>query len=558
MISIPAVRFALIGTLLGVGAALAARDAAGAQDPGQVRYAPDRAEGEGPFARLIIRGVNLIDGTGAPPRGPVDIVIEGNRIADIVSVGVPRVPVQADRRPTGATREIDATGWYALPGFVDIHVHTGEVPKAPEAEYMYKLWLAHGITTTRGVGYGPLEWSLHERERGARNEITAPRMFVYERPGGGWGQGPVRTPEQARAWVRWLAEQGVDGMKLGLSGETPEVMAALLEEGAARKLGSTAHLAQNMVAGANALDAARMGLGTLTHYYGLFEALYAGNDVQPWPADMNYNDEQQRFGQVARQWNLIHPRGSPEWNALIQAFLDLDLTLDPTMTAYLASRDVMRRRTADWHQTYTLPSLWDYYQPSRTNHGSYYYDWTTWDETAWREFYRVWMQFLNDYKNAGGRVTVSSDAGFIYNLYGFSTIEEMELLQEAGFHPLEVIRGATMHAAETLLAPNGRPIEFGVLRPGLLADVVLVKENPIHDLKVLYGTGAVRLNDETGRAERRGGIRYTIKDGIVYDAKQLLADVAAMVEAQKRERGITTLPDVAWASGEQVPRRVGR
>ena len=69
---------------------------------------------------------------------------------------------------------------------------------------------------------------------------------------------------------------------------------------------------------------------------------------------------------------------------------------------------------------------------------------------------------------------------------------------------------------------------------GLLADLVIVDENPIRNLKVLYGTGARRLNDETGEVETVGGILYTIKDGIVYDAKQLLADVAEMVEEQKR------------------------
>jgi hypothetical protein len=68
---------------------------------------------------------------------------------------------------------------------------------------------------------------------------------------------------------------------------------------------------------------------------------------------------------------------------------------------------------------------------------------------------------------------------------------------------------------------------------------VVVSENPIEDLKVLYGTGVVRLNDETGQAERRGGIVYTIKDGIVYDTRQLLADVARMVEEQRRERMAT-------------------
>ncbi len=503
-----------------------------------VAPAPDRGpdDGAGPFNRLIIRGAIVIDGTGGPPRGPVDIVIEGNRIERIAGIGTPNVPINENRRPQGADYEIDATGMYVLPGFVDIHLHTGGVPKAPEAEYVYKLWMAHGITTGRGVAFGPMEWSLRERERSARNEIVAPRMFTYDRPGNGWQQGPVRNAEDAREWVSWAAAQGIDGLKLGA--HRPDIMAALLDESKKFNLGSTAHLAQTGVAQMNAIDAARLGLETVTHYYGLFEALYDDHDVQPWPVDLNYNDEQHRFGQVGRQWNLIHPQGSAEWNAMLEELLALDVTLDPTMTAYLATRDVMRARTAEWHTKYTLPSLWDYYQPNRTNHGSYYFNWTLADELAWNEFYRVWMAMLDDYKDMGGRVTVSSDAGFTYNLFGFSTIEEMELLQEAGFHPLEVIRSATMHGAQALMKSKGEPIEFGVVAEGFLADLVIVEENPLEDLKVLYGTGVVRLNDETGEAERKGGILYTIKDGIVYDAKQLLADVASMVEKQRRERGM--------------------
>jgi imidazolonepropionase-like amidohydrolase len=316
-------------------------------------------------------------------------------------------------------------------------------------------------------------------------------------------------------------------------------MTALIDEAKKNKLGTLAHLHQTGVAQLNARDIARLGLGTLTHFYGLFEALYKDADVQPWPVDVNYNNEQHRFGQVARQWNLIYEPGGEEWNALLQEFLELDFILDPTTTAYLASRDVMKARNADWHEKYTLPSLWDYYEPNRENHGSYYYDWTTWDEVAWKHFYERWMMFIDDYKDLGGRVTVSSDAGFIYNLYGFSTIEEMELLQEAGFHPLEIFRGATMHGAQALFEPAGTPIEFGVIRPTLLADLVLIEENPIANLKVLYGTGHRRLNDETGKIERVGGIKYTIKDGIIYDAKELLADVAKMVEKQKIERKAT-------------------
>ena len=73
---------------------------------------------------------------------------------------------------------------------------------------------------------------------------------------------------------------------------------------------------------------------------------------------MNYNNEQHRFGQVGRQWNLIHERGSSEWKALIKELLEYDFIIDPTMTAYVATRDVMRAQTAVWHEKYTLPSLW--------------------------------------------------------------------------------------------------------------------------------------------------------------------------------------------------------
>jgi imidazolonepropionase-like amidohydrolase len=505
--------------------------------------APERSpdEGIGPFETLVVRGAILIDGTGAPPRGPVDIVIKRNRIEKILSAGTPGIPLEDEREPRNADYELDAEGMYVMPGFVNLHNHAGG-RKAPETEYVYKLWLAHGITTVRGVSLGDMEWTLNERERSARNEITAPRIVAYQRPGSGneWNEKSIRTVEGAREWVRYAARKGVDGIKLVAF--RPEIMAALLDEAKKLKLGSTAHLAQTGVSQMNALDAARLGLGSLTHFYGLFEALYKNHDVQPWPADMNYSDEQLRFAHVARQWDLIHPQGSQEWNDLLQEFLDLDFILDPTMTAYLANRDLMRARNADWHKNYTLPSLWEFYEPNRTDHGSYWYYWTTSDEIAWKNFFRVWMAFLDDYKDMGGRVTVSEDAAYLYSQWGFATVEEMELLQEAGFHPLEVIRSATMYGAEAIFEPKGRPIEYGVVREGLLADLVIIDENPLANLKVLYGTGWLRLNDDTQKVERVGGIDYTIKDGIIYDARQLLADVEAMVKKAKEEMGNGRVP----------------
>jgi hypothetical protein len=193
----------------------------------------------------------------------------------------------------------------------------------------------------------------------------------------------------------------------------------------------------------------------------------------------------------------------------------------------------MRAMRAEWHDRYTLPSLWKFYQPSREAHGSYWFYWTTQDEIEWKNNYRLWMAFVNEFKNRGGRVTTGSDSGFIYKTYGFEYIRELELFQEAGFHPLEVIRSATFNGAELLSQQQNRPMEFGVIRPGKLADLIIVPENPVANLKALYGTGAIRLNDQTGQVERVGGVKWTIKDGIIYDAKKLLEDVAQMVEKAK-------------------------
>jgi cytosine/adenosine deaminase-related metal-dependent hydrolase len=505
-----------------------------------IEPAPERRadEGEGPFERLIIRGATVIDGTGAPPQGPVDIVIEKNRITEIRSVGYPKVPIREAARPKGATKEIDASGMFVLPGFVDCHGHIGGVMQGTPAEYVYKLWLAHGVTTVRDPGsMNGVEWTIKERERSAQNKIVAPRIFVYVTPGAGWDKGPVNTPEAAREYVRWAKQKGVDGFKIIGSGQLfePEVFGALTDEARKQNLGTTTHLAQVGVARLNMLDAARVGLGSMEHWYGLPEALFADRTIQDYPLDYNYNDESHRFGEAGRLWKQAAPPGSEKWNAVMNELVRLGFTIDPTMTIYEASRDLQRAMRAEWHDKYTLPSLWKFYQPSREAHGSYWFYWTTQDEIEWKNNYRLWMTFLNEFKNRGGRVTTGSDSGFIYKLYGFDYIREFELLQEAGFHPLEVIRAATFNGAALLSEQNKRPLEFGALRPGKLADLVIAPENPLANFKVLYGTGALRLNDQTNQVERVGGIKYTIKDGVIYDAKKLLGDVERIVEAAKKK-----------------------
>ncbi len=108
------------------------------------------------------------------------------------------------------------------------------------------------------------------------------------------------------------------------------------------------------------------------------------------------------------------------------------------------------------------------------------------------------------------------------------------MLREAGFSPLEVIHAATQEGARLL----GHEDQIGTIRVGRKADLVVIKGNPLANMKLLFGTGSIRLNDATGKVDRVGGVDYTIKDGIIYDAKALRAEVRAMVARQKAERGM--------------------
>lgn len=490
-------------------------------------FAQENYLGEGPFDQLIIRGVTLINGDGSPPMGPVDIVVENNIILSINGVGYPGIEIKESDRPKlkKGGKELDANGMYLLPGFIDMHGHIGGASQGANPEYVFKLWMAHGITTVRQPSGRGVKEVNELKRKSKNNEIVAPRIFGYT----GFGQGAkktISTEQEARAWVRENAKNGADGIKF--FGAEPEIMSAALDENQKLGLGSACHHAQLSVARWNVLHSARAGLTSMEHWYGLPEALFEDRTVQNYPLDYNYKNEQHRFEEAGKLWAQAAKPFSKHWNNVMNELIALDFTLDPTFNIYEASRDLHRARRAEWHEAYTLPSLWKFYEPSKISHGSYWHDWGTEQEVSWRKNYQLWMTFINEYKNRGGRVTAGSDSGFIYQLYGFAYIRELELLREAGFHPLEVIRAATLNGAEAL----GWDDKIGSIQIGKLADFVIIDENPLANLKVLYGIGAVKLTKDN-EVIRAGGVKYTIKDGVIYDAKRLLADVQKMVEAEK-------------------------
>jgi hypothetical protein len=397
------------------------------------------------------------------------------------------------------------------------HVQDERAGVPQPVEYCLKLWLACGITTVRDVG-SDLKKTLALRQKSASGEVAAPRLFIY-----GWLQGmpAPRNPDAARARIREFKQMGVDGIKL--LGTERDILAAIEDE--AHKLGL--RIAHHVgVEETNAWDDIKFGTTSIEHWYGIPDAAIESGR-QNFPSSYNYNNEVDRFRYAGRLWR------EADWERLMKvldAMVAANVAWDPTLDIYEASRDLQRAQTQPWFADYLHPTLEEYFKPNPANHGSYFIGWSSTDEAFWKENYRIWMAALREFENRGGLIGAGEDAGFIYQMYGFGLLRELELHQEAGFHTLKVIQHATGNNARIL----GQEEKLGRVRAGWLADLIVVNGNPLENLKVLYPTGVDEIRD--GKTVRAGGVEWTIKDGIPYHGPTLMKELKEMVAKARIER----------------------
>lgn len=392
----------------------------------------------------------LPDGNGTPARGLADVVIEGNTIAEVVWLDPVAVKGGRARRPA-ADAEIDATGKFVLPGLINVHAHVqdsrGGVPQP--VEYALKTWLATGITTVREVGNDSVAKLLALRERAARGEVASPRIFVYAM----FNNRPMpRTPNAARARVQEYKRMGADGMKM--LGVERDLMGAALDE--AHRLGlRVAHHAG--VEETDAWDDARFGTTSVEHWYGIPDAAIPDRQ-QRFPSDYNYHDETDRFRWAGHLWREADP-------AILSRVLDTLVAAKvawvPTLDIYEASRDLQRAQTQPWFREWLHPTLEAYFKPDAGNHGSYFFGWSSTDETAWKENYRIWMAALREFDRKGGLIGVGDDAGFIYpTRHQMLATVAMPMRTPEPWVPLPVVvavaPGAHQHVGERAAAHLGR------------------------------------------------------------------------------------------------------
>ncbi|HEY0458493.1 MAG TPA: amidohydrolase family protein [Pyrinomonadaceae bacterium] len=460
------------------------------------------------YNRLVIRNAMIIDGSGKPASGPYDIVVENDQITQLAALDPAAVKDGTAKRVAAGEVEIDASGKYVLPGLINLHGHTQDERggAAQPVEYCLKMWLACGITTVRDVGAG--QKTLAWRDASAKNEIAAPRIFAY-------GVFPgAKTPLEAREKVRQLKQSGFDGMKL--FGVDRDIMEALMDEAHKQGLRVAHHTG---VEETNTWDDIKFGTTSIEHWYGIPDAAIESGR-QNFPPDYNYNNEVDRFRYAGRLWR------EADWERLLKVLdgmIEAKVAWDPTLDIYEASRDLQRAQTNPAFAEYLHPVLEEYFKPNPSNHGSYFIGWTSTDEAFWKENYRIWMRALLEFERRGGLVGAGEDAGFIYQMYGFGLIRELELHQEAGFHPLKVVQHVTANNARIL----GQEDKLGRVRAGYKADLIVVNGNPLENFKVLYPTGTEEIRD--GKVYKTGGVEWTIKDGIPFHAPTLAKEIREMV-----------------------------
>ena len=333
------------------------------------------------YDKLVIRNALVIDGTGNPVRGPYDITVEDGLITAMGRHN-PNRAVEADR-------VIDAAGMYVMPGIVDLHSHimfsrNGEpMPR----DYVYKLWLSHGITTIRDPGSGEgLDTVVAHAELSRDNRIDAPTIIPYRTfPG-------AATPDEAREKVRELQRSGAAGLKVFIL--PPDIFAAMMDE--ANRIGLPVAV-DLKIQEIDALAAAQAGVRTIEHWYGIPDAAIPG--PQEFPLSYNYDNELDRFRWAGDIWRQADPE---LLSAVIDTMLTHGVSWDPTFAVYEANRDLTRARNLPWFDDYALPNVMEFFEPDPSRHGSYHFDWTTSDEIMWGQQFS-YLDVLGEGVRGAGR-----------------------------------------------------------------------------------------------------------------------------------------------------------
>lgn len=411
---------------------------------------------------VVVRNVTIISGPAFAPVEGQEVAIRAGRI----------IAIRPQWRSTPAgTQVIDGNGGYLLPGFIDMHAHI-LIPRCSRAadaadrfdvalsERMLGVLLRSGITTLRSPS-NPTEQGLALRDRANAGGLPAP----FIRAAAELINDSNLSADTMREQIRQTLPFHPDYIKL-YARIGPEALAAGIDEAHAHGIPVIGHLGSS-----SWTEGARASIDFLTHAVD-----WSAKTLRPADRSRYEAEVAARGAFRARiRWLEWLDLESPEVREMVNEVGRRHIPVDPTLVAYEAkfSPPDDRRFRANAHRD-LVPELRRDWEEC----GSGTDDWTQEDYSRWRAAYPKIGQLLHRLERAGVPLLVGTDVTNPWVIPGESFHQELELLVEAGFTSADVLRMATMNAADALALGD----QIGQLRAGFQADLVLLRSNPLESV----------------------------------------------------------------------------
>jgi imidazolonepropionase-like amidohydrolase len=447
-------------------------------------------------AKIAIVGATLINPAKSQVLENSIVWVDGNKIVSVDQAEASNLP--------GSARVIDAHGKWLLPGYVDAHIHffqSGGLYTRPDGLDLrsirpysdeidsiksgladtFRRYLRNGVTSVVDMG-GPF-WNFTVRDQANRNHL-APRVAVAGPLIASIADDPldlgdppivkVTTPDEARAMVRRQAAEKPDLIKVwyivaeGDSAETfRPIVRAVIDESHGLHLRVAVH--------ATELETARA-------------AVEEGADILVHSVIDRAIDD--RFVQLLKQKGTIliptivvferYPRCFAQQLNLLP--VELETGNPATVGSLFDLRHLMAEQIPDRvkkamaNPNYVASRIALSVEPALRN-----------------------LKTLSD---AGVLIAAGTDAGNIGTLHGPSIFREFELMAEAGLTPMQILADATVNGNKVF----GQDTKFGTIDPGMLADLIILRANPLVDI------------------HNASQIEIVIKDGVAHQVEDLAAE----------------------------------
>ncbi len=425
----------------------------------------------GPVAIINVHVVDVVKGQVVPGQ---TVVLAGGKIA---ALG----PVASTPIPAGAQRVI-GDGRYLIPGLWDMHVHLRSDQAKPntriadENAATLDLFLPNGITGIREMGGDLADQIFQWREEIRTGKRSGPRILTAGRkldndPPAWAGSIGVKTPADAREGVRQMKQAGADFIKIYFRQTPVQVVRAVVEEAHRNNLKVTGHKPSNLSiqefleTGIDGMEHAQYLVATDRADYDRMNAEFDRRRGKDWAADA-----------LEQQARLLAMQDDAEGTKVWKAMAGKQFWVTPTIhVSSQVMQDGTRNYDSDDRRRYIPPSIW-----------------ASWDPKGFRKpiegraltlrkaSQKRWDDVTVAANKAGVPMIVGTDCGSNnnYTMPGWSMVEEMEALVKVGLPPAEVLRMATVNPAKW----RGELEREGTVDPGKVADLVLLRSNPLESI----------------------------------------------------------------------------